>query len=195
MKKIIILLVSISTISIAQGQGTIKIDTAKSVIKWKGSNLFKFNQHYGTVKFSSGEISMNEDGISGGKFVVDMNSIMNTDGKYNEMLVSHLKHQDFFDVEKHPEAKLEIRQIKHGDNGQIEIDALLTIKGISRPIKFSSTWEKGPNETMLKSKFIIDRTRWGISYESKGIIGSVKDDIISDAIEFEVILVFGFRGC
>ncbi len=188
-------MVSISTISIAQGQGTIKIDTAKSVIKWKGSNLFKFNQHYGTVKFSSGEISMNEDGISGGKFVVDMNSIMNTDGKYNEMLVSHLKHQDFFDVEKHPEAKLEIRQIKHGDNGQIEIDALLTIKGISRPIKFSSTWEKGPNETMLKSKFIIDRTRWGISYESKGIIGSVKDDIISDAIEFEVILVFGFRGC
>ncbi|MEO9512973.1 MAG: YceI family protein [Flavobacteriaceae bacterium] len=195
MKKIIILLVSISTISIAQGQGTIKIDTAKSVIKWKGSNLFKFNQHYGTVKFSSGEISMNEDGISGGKFVVDMNSIMNTDGKYNEMLVSHLKHKDFFNVEKFPLAKLEIHQIKHADNGQMEIDALLTIKGISRPIKFSSTWEKGPNETMLKSKFIMDRTRWGISYESKGIIGSVKDDIISDAVEFEVILVFGFRGC
>lgn len=195
MKKIIILLVSISTISIAQGQGTIKIDTAKSVIQWRGSNLFKFNQHYGTVKFTSGDVFMNGDGIAGGKFVADMNSITNTDGKYNEMLVSHLKHQDFFHVEKYPTTKLEIHQVKSGKNGQMEIDALLTIKGISRPIKFSATWEKGPNETMLKSKFIIDRTRWGISYESKGVVGSVKEGIISDAIEFEVILVFGFRGC
>ncbi|WP_136467883.1 YceI family protein [Flagellimonas onchidii] len=190
MKKIIILLVSISTISIAQGQGNIKIDTSRSVIKWKGSNLFKFNQHYGTVNFLSGEISMNGPAISGGKFVVDMNSIMNTDGKYNEMLVSHLKNKDFFDVEKHPEAKLEIHQVKPDDNGQMEIEALLTIKGISRPIKFSSTMEKGPNGALLKSKFIIDRTRWGISYESKGIVGSVKEGIISDAIELEVIIVF-----
>ncbi|MFS4455245.1 YceI family protein [Maribacter sp. 2304DJ31-5] len=190
MKKIIILLVSIGTISLAQGQGNIKIDTAKSMIKWRGSNLFKFNQHYGTVKFLSGEISMNGSSISGGKFVVDMNSIMNTDGKYNEMLVSHLKHRDFFDVEKHQTAKLEISQIKPGDNGQMEIDALLTIKGISKPIKFSSTIEKGPRETLFKSKFIIDRTRWGIRYESKGIVGSVKEGIISDAIEFEVIVVF-----
>lgn len=195
MKKLIILLVGISTISIAQGQGTIKIDTAKSVIKWKGSNLFKFNQHFGTVNFSGGEISMNESGISSGIFVVDMNSIKNTDGKYNEMLVSHLKHQDFFDVEKHPEAKLEIHQIKYGDNGQMEMDALLMIKGISRLIKFNSTMEKGPNEAVLKSRFIIDRTRWGVSYESQGIVGSVKDDIISDAIEFEVIVVIPLRGC
>ena len=190
MKKIIILLVSIGTFTIVQGQGSIKIDTERSVIKWKGSNLFKFNQHYGTVNFLSGEISMNGKAISSGKFVVDMGSIKNTDGKYNAMLVSHLKHQDFFDVEKHPEAKLEIHQIEHGENGHMEIDALLMIKGISRPIKFSSTIEKDPQGSTLKSKFIIDRTRWGISYESKGLVGSVKDDIISDAIEFEVIVVF-----
>ncbi|UJH68979.1 YceI family protein [Allomuricauda sp. SCSIO 65647] len=189
MKKIIILLVSISTISIAQGQGNTKIDTAKSVIKWRGSNLFKFNEHYGTVKFLSGKMSIKGDSITGGKFVADMNSIMNTDGKYNEMLVSHLKHQDFFDVEKYPTARLEIGNIKHEDDGQLEIEALLTIKGISKPIKFRSTIEKRPDMTLLKSKFILDRTRWGISYESKGLLGSVKDEIISDAIEFEVIVV------
>ncbi len=183
-------MVSISTISIAQGQGSIKIDTEKSAIKWKGSNLFKFNQHYGTVNFLSGEISMNGPAISGGKFVVDMNSIMNTDGKYNEMLVSHLKNKDFFDVEKHPEAKLEIHQVKPDDNGHMEVEALLTIKGISKPVKFRSTFEKRTNATVFKSKLIIDRTRWGINYESKGIVGSVKEGIISDAIELEVIIVF-----
>jgi polyisoprenoid-binding protein YceI len=203
MKKIIILLVSIGTISVAQGQGSIKIDTEKSVIKWSGSNLFKFNQHYGTVKFLSGEISMagpanfpspeisnNGPKIARGKFVVDMNSIVNTDGKYNDMLVSHLKHKDFFDVEKHPMAKLEIQQIKHGDDEQMEIEALLTIKGISQTIKFNSTMKKGPKGALLKSKFIIDRTRWGINYGSQGLVGSVKDDIISDTIEFEVTIVF-----
>ncbi|UOY08754.1 YceI family protein [Muricauda sp. SCSIO 64092] len=190
MKKIIFLLVSICTISVAQGQGSIKIDTVKSVINWKGSNLFKVNQHYGTVKFLSVDISMDGASITGGKFIVDMNSIKNTDGKYNEMLVSHLKHQDFFDVGKHPTAELEILQVKHGDNGQMEIEALLMIKGISRMIKFQSSLDKHDKEAVFTSKFIIDRTRWGISYQSKGILGSVKDDIISDAIEFEVTIVF-----
>ncbi|SNY95099.1 YceI family protein [Flagellimonas pacifica] len=203
MKKIIILLVGICTLTAAYGQGTIKIDTAKSVIKWKGSNLFKFNQHYGTVKFLSGEISMagpanfpsveisnNKPKIAGGKFVVDMNSILNTDGKYNEMLVSHLKNKDFFDVEKYPVAQLNISEAKYIDGKQMDVEALLTIKGITKPVKFKMTIEQQGKIYELKSRFVIDRTRWGISYESQGLVGSLKEDIISDAIEFEVIIVF-----
>ncbi|WP_420603416.1 YceI family protein [Flagellimonas sp.] len=190
MKKIIILLVSICTITAAYGQGTIKIDTKKSVINWRGYNLFKFNEHYGTVKFLKGEVLWIGGSVMGGNFEVDMNTILNTDGKYNEMLVSHLKNKDFFDVEKYPEAKLSINQAKYIDGKHMDIDALLTIKGITKPVKFKMTIEQQGKVYELKSKFVIDRTRWGISYESQGLVGSLKEDIISDAIEFEVIIVF-----
>ena len=189
MKKFILLAVGIGFSAVVYGQGTTKINAAKSVVKWSGSKLFQFNEHYGTVKFSKGTFFWSGDMVMGGSFEVDMNSITNTDGKYNEMLVSHLKNEDFFDVEKHPLAKLKIVQTNYGDDRQIHIDALLTIKEITRPIKFRMSSEERGQIQVFKTKFVIDRTRWGIEYESKGIIGSVKESIISDAIGFEVVLV------
>ncbi|MCL6274355.1 YceI family protein [Muricauda sp. 2012CJ35-5] len=189
MKKIILLAVSIGFNTFMYGQGTINIDTEKSVIKWTGSKLFQFNEHYGTVKFSNGTFLWTGDNIMGGHFVVDMKSIVNTDGKYNEMLVSHLKNEDFFDVKNHPIAKLKITQVFYVDFKEISAEALLTIKGITHPINFRMTIEESNKTQVFKSKFVIDRTRWGIQYESKGLIDSVKENIISDAIGFEVVLV------
>ena len=169
-------------------QNEIKIDTSKSFVKWTGSNVFKFNKHYGIVKFKNGKINQNRDTIIGGRFEIDMNSIINTDGKYNEMLVWHLKNEDFFDVKKHPISKLEIISVKYIDSIHLDVNANLKIKNITLPIEYKSILKRDDDKIILKSKFIIDRTRWKINYESKSILGSLKDDIISDAIEFEVII-------
>ena len=88
MQKIILILVtSICLISVTGAQERIKIDTTKSVVKWTGSNLFKYNKHFGTVVFLSGEVIKSNGKIIGGNFAIDMNSISNTDGGFNEMLV------------------------------------------------------------------------------------------------------------
>jgi len=186
--KITLLLVAFGAMSVDCAQNEIKIDTSKSYVKWTGSNLFQFNEHFGTVKFESGKINLAKDSISGGQFVIDMNSIVNTDGKYNEMLVDHLKGSDFFEVEKFPTAKLEIIKIKYTDSINLDIEAKLTIKDVTEILDYRSTFENFGNERTMKSKFKIDRTRWKINYESKGMVGSVKDGIISDAIEFEVVI-------
>lgn len=189
MKKVLLIIIAISFTSIANAQKHIEIDTTESVVKWTGSNLFKYNKHYGTVKFKSGNIIKSRDVILGGGFVVDMNSIMNTDGKYNEMLVEHLKNKDFFDVEKHPVAKLQMFYVQDKRVNVVDVKANLTIKGLTHEINFETEVETVDGKLVLTSKFIIDRTRWGIKYESKGMFGSVKDGIISDAIEFEVVVV------
>ncbi|UOY09162.1 hypothetical protein L0P88_11635 [Muricauda sp. SCSIO 64092] len=62
------------------------------------------------------------------------------------------------------------------------------IKIDTEPIAFGATLENANDKLVLKSKFIIDRTRWAITYESKSLLSSLKDDIISDAIAFEVIV-------
>lgn len=186
MKKVIFLLIAMGFVSMLNAQKTVHIDADKSIIKWTGSNLFKFNKHFGTVKFEKGSLIRKKDSIIGGAFEIDMNTIRNTDGKFNEMLVGHLKNEDFFDVEKYPKARLEILKITYRDSINLDIEADLTIKEITQSINYASTLDQKGEQQILKSQFIIDRTRWKVNYESQSLLDGLKDDIISDAIEFEV---------
>ena len=182
----LVLLVGLATVSNAQMAA--EIDTKNSIVSWTGSKLFQYSNHYGTVAFKSGAIMKEDNKIVGGEFAVDMHTITNTDGKYNDMLVGHLKNRDFFDVGKYPEAKLKFIDVIHKDMETIEVLADLTIKGITNKIRFKGKRKVFDGKEVLTTKFIIDRTLWGVNYESKGFLGSLKDDIISDAIEFEVTL-------
>src|SRR5690606_32943719 len=113
---------------------SIPINLEKSSIKWKGSMLFSFGEHYGTVNFKSGYLLKSGDKLSGGSFVVDMNTIVNTDGDYSPNLVEHLKNEDFFDVPKYPEATIEFLQVELNKAGKYKIITDLTIKGIKKSI-------------------------------------------------------------
>lgn len=185
-KYILTLALVIGLTTISKAQMATEINTFKSIVNWTGSNLFKYNKHYGYVGFKSGTIIKTDNKIIDGEFVIAMNSITNTDGKYNDMLVGHLKSQDFFHVEKNPEAKLKFVNVVYKNQENIEILADLTIKGITNKIRFTADLKMLNGNEVMTSKFIIDRTLWGINYESKGIFGSLKDNIISDAVEFEV---------
>ena len=72
------------------------------------------------------------------------------------------------------------------------MDANLTIKGIEKPILFDA--KLNTDNTKLTAKFKIDRTDWDIIYGTKGKV-KVKDYAISDAIEFEVIIIFNEDKC
>lgn len=168
-------------------QKEINIDLEKSEVHWTGSKLFGFGKHYGTVKFKKGKLFQINDKITGGIFTIDMKTIINTDGKYSEMLVDHLKNKDFFHVKKYPIAQLIMTQIKYDkNNGRLNIKADLTIKNKTNPIEFQA--ELSEDQRLFKAEFIIDRTDWKITYESKGF-AAVKNQVISDAIEFRVSIV------
>ncbi len=188
MRKIILLSVALCFINFANAQEEIGIDLEKSWVKWKGSALFNFNQHFGTVHFKNGQFLNEDNAIVSGNFEIDMNTIINTDGKYSEDLVNHLKSHDFFDTENYPISKLEIHRILRKDSTHAEIQANLMIRNITQPIIFKARFETIENTIVMKSRFILDRTRWKINYESKGFTSNFKDAIISDAIEFEVLL-------
>lgn len=170
----------------------VEILAKESIIKWEGSNLFKVNKHHGTVALKSGHVIKKDGRILGGEFEIDMESIINTDGKYNEMLVNHLKGEDFFDIEKYPEAKLQIREIAYKSDNSLQFLADLTIKGITKEIQFNSKFEVIDGVEIMTSKFNLDRTLWDINYESKGFFSGMKDDIISDSIEFEITVKWPF---
>ena len=183
MKKIIISIICItclSTISIAQEKLNININN--SSIKWIGEYVFSFSGHDGFIKFSKGYFIKTGEIITGGEFIIDMNSITNTDikaKKANNSLVNHLKDPDFFDVKKHPTAKIKINSFEYFDNNQVRIRADLTIKGITNSINFNADLDY--EKKSLTTKFKINRKKWNVNYKSK-----MKDSPISDAIGFEI---------
>ncbi|WP_053002160.1 YceI family protein [Kordia jejudonensis] len=164
-------------------QDVLPIDTKKSEIKWSCDYSFYFNGHYGFVKFKDGFFSKTNDKITGGSFTIDLHTLEATDMEEegNKGLTEHLKDPDFFEVVKFPTATLVITRVNYLQSDKIRAEADLTIKGITQPVKFDATLDFA-NKTM-KTKFKIDRTRWGITYNSE-----IKDSAISDAIGFDVTL-------
>lgn len=182
MKKLILIIPMLLQLFSASGQAKLPINIQNSTIKWIGDYTFYFGGHVGNINFKEGHFIKTGDVITGGEFIIDMNSITNTDieekvGKDN--LVDHLKNEDFFDVKKHPLATLKITKVEYDDKVSARLEANLTMKGITKLIKFQATFNYKEKE--MKTRFKIDRKKWNINYQSK-----FKDSAISDAIGFEV---------
>jgi polyisoprenoid-binding protein YceI len=182
--RILLLVITLATILHVNSQEKLTVDVSKSEMKWSGDYTFYFGGHHGTIDFKEGYFIKENEVISGGEFIIDMNSIIcldieNEDG--NKGLVDHLKDPDFFDVTNFETAKLVIKRVQYHDNTKMKIFADLTIKGITNPISFQA--EVDYEEKIMTTRFKIDRMLWGVSYNSK-----MKDGAISDGIGFEVKL-------
>ena len=179
------------------------VNTDKSQIGWLGSK--PTGQHFGAVNVSSGEIWMEDGQIEGGKFLMDMTSILVEDIKDEEMnqkLTNHLKSTDFFNVEKYPQAEFVITdvadwqggQVEEGESGNMitpthEITGNLTIKGISKSITFPAIVKMNDKEfSAYTPQFIVDRTDWDIKFKSRKFFDDLKDNFIFDDIGLKIIL-------
>ncbi|WP_299525390.1 YceI family protein [Winogradskyella sp.] len=185
MKKLILFITfCIATTVYINAQEKLEINTVKSELKWFGEYSFYFGGHHGTISISEGHFIKTNEVITGGEFIIDMNSIICLDiedEEGNASLVDHLKNEDFFEVGKFPTAKLVITNVQYHDSTNMEISADLTIKGVTLPINFQA--EANYNKQQMTTKFKIDRQRWGVDYNSK-----LRDGAIADGIGFEVTL-------
>lgn len=175
---------------------TYKIDTAASQVYWKaGKKIGSF--HDGVVGIKSGTVETDAKGkIKGANVVVDMKAIQNHDLKespdYQKKLVGHLSSEDFFHVEKHPEASFKLTEIapKAGSKDEYTVKGQLTMIGQTHPIEFPAkiTNEKGTLRGSAKVQ--IERLKWGLKYGSGSIFKSLTaDKIINDSFDLTLDLV------
>lgn len=162
------------------------VNTEKSVLNWKGYKVIGF--HEGTINLKEGNLDFEKDKLKGGNFTVDMTTISSTDmsGKGKERLDGHLKNQDFFDVENHPESTLVFRKVKETSKGVYAIEADLTIKGIKKTVSFTMEI-KGNTATATVQ---IDRTQYDIKYRSASIFPDLADKAIKDEFDINATIVF-----
>ncbi|MGG7036120.1 MAG: YceI family protein [Flavobacterium sp.] len=163
-----------------------KIDTQKSTVNWVGKKVT--GEHSGTINFQSGVIVFKKNKLAGGNFTVDMPTLTATDltGEWKEKLDNHLKSDDFFGTEKFKTSNMAFKKIADKGNGVYTVTADLTIKGITNSVTFDMTVKNNTATAALK----IDRTKYGIKYNSGSFFDSLGDKTIYDDFELTVNLQF-----
>ncbi len=165
------------------------VDPKQSVITWKGSMAIGSDSHSGYVYLSNGSLQIKEGRLSGGRAEIDLNTIgEKTHGSDNE-LVNHIKSPDFFDVTKYPVSTIELSGIESTNDGELFLTANLTIKEITKPVRFPAKMELKEGVLNATGRLVIDRTDWDIRYRSGKFYADLADKAITDSLEFDIKLV------
>ncbi len=179
----------------AQGDAY-QVNAAESSIEWIGSKPVG-NGHNGTINIKNGFVNVNTDNqITGGEFVIDMNSISNadlTDAEKKGQLEGHLKSADFFEVEKYPEAKFVITSVTPATDTDKQkfkdathlVSGNFTMKDQTHNISIPANVSVQNNALTANSEFNIDRTQWNVNYQSDP---SIKDKFINKEVNLKLNL-------
>ncbi|RDC58249.1 YceI family protein [Pedobacter chinensis] len=179
---------SASPVSLHIGNGKyFIIDTKESVVVWTGSSVH--GPHIGYIYISKGELMIENSQLMGGTVEVDMSTIEGDDHRSDNNLIKHLKDSDFFDVKRFPLSTISITRVASINVEDKEITGNLTIKGITHPVTFPAKMEVKDGIVKANGKLVIDRTDWGIHYKSGKFFDNLKDQAISDSIEFHIMIV------
>ncbi len=163
--------------TVQTGEGEAYSVDSSTTITWMGSK--PTGQHEGIFKVQEGKLLVKDNALTGGSFLIDMNSLNNldlTDAEYKAKLEGHLKSPDFFDVAKFPTAKFEITGVENfvADSSSKDLvtkDAThlikgnLTLKDSTKNISFPAKITASTGKLIAAANFNIDRTEWGMNYK------------------------------
>lgn len=155
-------------------------DTKASSVNWTGHAQTGVYSPKGTLKIKSAMLTVAKGKLTGGTVVVDMGTLQQD----NSELEGHLRGKDFFDVEKYPEATLTLSSV----NGTSAYGKL-TVRGITQPITCTFTTSEQSGRMIINASASIDRTLYGIKYNSTSYFQDLGSYAIRNIFEIEVNLV------
>ena len=158
----------------------------QSLIRWYGEELTG-KTHFGNLSFKEGRIELQDGLIIGGNFVVNMTSLSVEDlsGGSKARLEGHLRSDDFFSVDKYPEATLKISQKAKVEGDVQKLYGELTIKGIKHAVDFSIILVDKKTAT---ANLTFDRSKYNVRFRSGSFFENLGDKLILDDIRMEVSL-------
>lgn len=171
------------------------VDTNDSKIKFTGHGVGK--NHPGNFRVSSGNVSVANNQITGGEFVINIRSLeVEEKGEmFQAKLKPHLLSGDFFDADKFNSAKFVITGVEpyeRNDNdtsivegANFNVSGNLTLREETKNITFPARIELDENELKAKANFDIDRTQWKMNYGNDKTLG---DKFISEKVNIKMDL-------
>ena len=168
------------------------IDPSHSRIQFKVKHLMISNV-LGSFKEFEGKASMVENDLSSALVSVSIKTAsVDTEAADRD---AHLKSADFFDVENFPKIDFEGKGMTQKDEDNYDLNGVLTIKGISKPVVLSvefgglMTDPWGNKKAGFSVTGEINRKDWGMVWnaalETGGVLVSDKVKILCD-VEFGI---------
>jgi polyisoprenoid-binding protein YceI len=182
-----IIVVAFTGLSFTVKDGAKKeVKIEKSKVVWKAYKVT--GSHTGTIVLKEGALTFIKNKLVGGKFTIDMTTIINTDqsGEYKQKLEGHLKSDDFFGVKTNPTATLTLNTVKSSGKNSYSVTGDLTIKNITNAINFEISIYGNKAIASLK----VDRAKYNVKYGSTSFFDNLKDKAIYD--EFDLIVDLEF---
>ncbi|HEX8327324.1 MAG TPA: YceI family protein [Hymenobacter sp.] len=136
---------------------TYRLDPATSTLTWTGHAEAGTWAPQGTIRLREGSVQAEGQTVRAARVVVDMSTIAHEQAQ----LAGHLRAADFFDAANYPTAVFELTSFKAG-----RASGTLTLKGITKPVEFPVSVEQVPDGLRLRGTATIDRTQFGVNYNS-----------------------------
>lgn len=139
----------------------------------------------------------NKPGQASCEAVIDATQIWTGEAKRD----AHLRSEDFFDTERHPEITFRSSEVKVGSETELEVAGMLSMRGAELPVVLNTTcigewstayWESkgdewrdfGPVRRVgFTADLRLNRQRWGVSWQDRVEHGGV---VVSDDIDVRI---------
>lgn len=160
------------------------IVVSQSNIDWVGRKVT--GAHDGTIAIKQGTLTLDEGKLAGGNFVIDTTSIKIldvTDPATNAQFAGHLASEDFFAIDRYPEATFEISRVNNN-----RVEGNLTIKGITHSVGFDANVSVAGDTLNASGKIVIDRTKYGIKFRSGNFFKDLGDTLIYNDFDLNVTI-------
>ena len=99
---------------------------------------------------------------------------------------------EFFDAKSHPDVTFEAKPVRFGEDGSVDVDGTLTIKGIARPVHATGTFRPteddpfGGVRAAIDLEAVIDRREWGMEWQQELPDGG---DFLGYDVEMSIALI------
>ncbi len=189
-KEGLIALMAIFAVTQLAAQKRYVADPSATVVKWHGEKIVG-SSHNGTIDLREGWLTTDGKSVTGGEFVVDMNSIKNEDVKdagSRAKLEGHLKSDDFFGVEKYPFSKLVLAGGSQFTDGKAIVKGSLTIKEATHPVEFTVQESRSGDLLTYTATITFDRSLYNVRFGSGKFFSNLGDNAIRDEIKLDVSL-------
>lgn len=181
-------------VSVVKTNSTTTFNTIKtnSHVSWRASHLGGVQKRFGNISVKNASFLINNGTLSNASIAMDMAYL--TVENFPEgaaekgKLTGHLQSGDFFNIEKYPTSKFELTKME-GTTGEYNsrITGNLTMLDVTKSIAINANVKVSENEVSVKSEdFKIDRTDWGLSYNTEGTAGVPVDYLIANDIGFTI---------
>jgi len=175
--------------------GRYRIVAETSSLQWIGRNFSK--RHFGSIAVQSGDLTVENCRLSAGAITLDMTTIANwdlQDAVWRDMLIRHLKSDDFFAVASYPTASFFVTGWETETVDSLSavtgiVTGDLTIKSVTRPISIVATIAPQPDGSIqAHAAFDLDRTLWDVWYGSSRLFERLGMHFVHDMISLELFV-------